>query len=91
MNFHNGFNVEVETVLHNRHLALQRSELHEYVPSSTSSLYNEYVPEYKPVENPHKFMNDNKLNITFNPNTFNLANNYFNNATRNELLNIKIN
>jgi|TARA_Y200000002_G_C22669715_1_gene659454 hypothetical protein len=90
-NHKNGFNVDLETVLHNRHFALQNSELNEYVPSSTSSLYNHYIPASEPINNPHGLLNSDRELPTFNPNKYNIGKNIFNNSTRNQLLNIKNN
>jgi hypothetical protein len=89
--YKNGFNVDLETVLHNRQFALQRAELNEYVPSSTSTLYNDYIPKHEEVINPHPELNRIGQKKTFNPNKFNLGKNTFNNATRNQLLNINNN
>ena len=85
----NGFNVNLETVLQNRQFALQKTELDQYVPSSTSTLYNDYVPNFVPVNNPHTHLNNSKINNNFNPNTYNLAKHTFNNSTRTDLLNVK--
>ena len=85
----NGFNIDLETVLQNRHFALQKTELDQYVPSSTSTLYNDYVPNFVQVNNPHTHLNSVKINNNFNPNTYNLAKNTFYNSTRTDLLNIK--
>lgn len=82
----NGFNVNLETVLQNRQFALQKTELDQYVPSSTSTLYNDYVPNFVPVNNPHTHLNNSKINNNFNPNTYNLAKHTFNNSTRTDLL-----
>ena len=85
----NGFNVDLETVLHNRQFALQRSELNEYVPSSTSTLYNDYIPNGVAVNNPHNLLNTSNISRNFNPNKYNLGKNTFHNYTRNQLLNVK--
>lgn len=85
----NGFNIDLETVLQNRQFALQKTELDQYVPSSTSTLYNDYIPNFKPVENPHPHLNNVKISNDFNPNTYNLAKNTFYNSTRADLLNVK--
>tara|TARA_B100001057_G_C22644233_1_gene869468 strand:- start:498 stop:959 length:462 start_codon:yes stop_codon:yes gene_type:complete len=85
----NGFNVNLETVLQNRQFALQKTELDQYVPSSTSTLYNDYVPNFVPVNNPHTHLNNSKINNNFNPNSYNLAKHTFNNSTRTDLLNVK--
>tara|TARA_A100001015_G_C14965631_1_gene702812 strand:- start:176 stop:637 length:462 start_codon:yes stop_codon:yes gene_type:complete len=89
INVKDGYNADLETVLQNRHFALQRSELNEYVPSSTSSLYNDYIPEKTNSSNPHPFLNNVGQKPSFNPNKYNLGGQRFNNATRNQLLNIK--
>ena len=88
-NHKNGFNVDLETVLHNRQFALQKSELNEYVPSSTSTLYNDYIPASETINNPHSLLNNDREFPTFNPNRYNIGKNTFNNPTRNQLLDIK--
>ena len=88
-NVKEGLNTDLETVLQNRHFALQRSELNEYVPSSTSTLYNAYVPPQSATNNPHPLLNNVGQKPAFNPNKYNLGSQRFNNPTRNQLLNIK--
>jgi len=88
-NVKNGLNVDLETVLHNRHFALQRSELNEYVPSSTSTLYNEYIPYMNKTSNPHPYLNNMGIIQSFNPNKHNLGKQVFHNSTRSQLLNIR--
>ena len=85
----NGFNVDLETVLQNRQFALQKTELDQYVPSSTSTLYNNYRPNFVPVNDPHVHLNKININNNFNPNGYNLAKHTFNNSTRTDLLNVK--
>ncbi len=88
-NVKDGYNADLETVLHNRHFALQKSELNEYVPSSSSTLYNDYIPQQTGSDNPHPLLNNVGQKPAFNPNKYNLGGQRFNNATRNQLLNIK--
>jgi len=88
-NVKDGYSADVETVLHNRQFALQRSELNEYVPSSSSALYNDYIPQQTGSGNPHPLLNNVGQKPAFNPNKYNLGGQRFNNATRNQLLNVK--
>ncbi len=86
-----GFNVDLETVLQNRVFALQKSELNEYVPSSKSMLYNKYVPSGRIEENKHPLLSQQQPLFYFNPNKYNLGNQFFHNSTRTQLLNIQEN
>lgn len=80
-------NVDVETVLRNQAFALQKGDRGTYVPSSDSDLYNvEVVGRQEQQSHPGLFALQ-ELD-PFNPNTFNLGNDVFNNATRQQLKNI---
>lgn len=91
MDAKSGFNVDLETVLQNRQFALQRSELNEYVPSSKSMLYNEYIPSGRNETDPHGLLSQQQTFNSFNPDKYNLGKKIFNNSTRTQLLNVKNN
>jgi hypothetical protein len=74
-------NVDVETVLRNQAFALQKGDRSVYVPSTNSDLYvSEVVGRNETQTHPYLFKHDPLPN--FNPNTLNLGNDVFNNATR---------
>lgn len=74
-------NVDVETILRNQVFALQKADKAYYVPSSDSDLYKvTAVGRYE--EQPHEGLFDIPSLSNFNPNTMNIANNVFNNSTR---------
>lgn len=80
-------NVDVETVLRNQTFALQKGDKAFYVPSTNSDLYKVEVygkPEVQPFPG---LFNEQRLE-SFNPNTYNLGNDVFNNSTRQQLKNI---
>ena len=62
----NGFlnNVEHETYLRNQYFALQKGDKQNYVPKSSSELYNDYVFEKEGGEQPHPelFKKNNFIN-----------------------------
>ena len=74
-------NVDVETVLRNQQFALQKGDRHVYVPSSNSDLYVTEVTGRKEIQS-HPYLFKNETFSNFNPNTLNLGNDVFNNATR---------
>tara|TARA_R110002012_G_scaffold278402_2_gene466055 strand:+ start:3458 stop:4006 length:549 start_codon:yes stop_codon:yes gene_type:complete len=80
---YNGYaqNVDHESLLFNRFAPLQRGGQHEYIPGTNSHLYKEqkYVAN---KEIPFKHLNKEELFNPFNPNCYNLANNMFQNHTR---------
>lgn len=82
----NGFsnNVNTESTLRNQFFALQNCEQSEYIPSSTSDLYQTKV-DYVPQKQSHPLLFDKPDLEPFNPNTCNLGNNLFNNHTRYQL------
>ena len=82
----NGFsnNVNVESSLRNQFFALQNCEQSEFVPESTSDLYQTKV-DYKPQKQTHTLLFDKPDLEPFNPNVLNLGNNIFNNHTRYQL------
>tara|TARA_A100001011_G_C14146389_1_gene772059 strand:- start:22 stop:528 length:507 start_codon:yes stop_codon:yes gene_type:complete len=77
-------NVNLESTLRNQFFALQKCEQSEYVPSSKSDLYNTKI-DYKPVQQNHPLLFEKQDFNHFNPNVFNLGNEFFNNSTRNQL------
>lgn len=80
-------NVDVETVLRNQAFALQKGDKSVYVPSSNSDLYiTEVVGRNETQTHPYLFKDDPLPN--FNPNTLNLGNDVFNNATRQQFKSI---
>jgi hypothetical protein len=76
-------NVNVESSLRSQFFALQHCEQSEYVPSSSSDLYNVYVPP-NPVKQPFPNLFKKEVFDHSNPNPHNLGNNFFNNNTRND-------
>jgi hypothetical protein len=76
-------NVNVESTLRSQFFALQNCEKSEYVPSSTSDLYNVYVPP-KPVKQPYAGLFKKEIFDHCNPNPNNLGSKFFNNSTRTE-------
>lgn len=80
-------NVDIETVLRNQVFALQKGDRSVYVPSSNSDLYmHEVVGRNETQTHPYLFKNEPLPN--FNPNTLNLGNEVFNNATRQQFKSI---
>lgn len=80
-------NVDIETVLRNQVFALQKGDKSVYVPSSNSDLYMyEVVGRNETQTHPYLFKNEQLPN--FNPNTLNLGNEVFNNATRQQFKSI---
>ena len=77
-------NINTESILRNQFFALQNCEQSEYVPSSTSDLYQTKI-DYKPVQQNHPLLFEKSDLAPFNPNTSNVGNNLFNNHTRNQL------
>jgi hypothetical protein len=83
-------NVNVESSLRRQFFGLQDCEQAEYVPSSSSDLYNVYVPP-KPEKQPFPNLFKKESFDPFNPNPNNLGNNFFNNFTRVENRNLVAN
>lgn len=80
---YNGYasNIDHESTLFNRFAPLQRGGQHLFVPDSRSELYNEHnYANGRPI--PFKQLNKQELFNPFNPNKCNLANNLFQNHTR---------
>jgi hypothetical protein len=80
----NGFaaNVNQESKLKNMFFALQNCEQGDYIPSSDSDMYKHRVPDSNRVENPFHYLSQPQHFDNFNPNTCNIGQNFFNNATR---------
>ena len=76
-------NVNIESSLRSQFFALQHCEQSEYVPSSSSDLYNVYVPP-NPVKQPFPNLFKKDFFDLYNPNPHNLVKNFFNNNTRND-------
>lgn len=81
-------NVDIETILRNQAFALQKGDRATYVPSSNSDLYINEVVGRKEIQT-HPYLFSNNYFDNFNPNTFNLGNEVFNNATRQQFKNIQ--
>jgi hypothetical protein len=79
-------NVNVESSLRNQYFALQKCNQSEFVPSTDSDLYKTTV-DFKPMQQTHPLLFDKQDFSPFNPNTFNLGNNLFNNHTRYDIKN----
>jgi hypothetical protein len=74
-------NVDVETILRNQTFALQKADNSYYIPSSNSDLYNvTAVGRYE--EQTHIGLFEKAELSRFNPNKINIANDMFNNSTR---------
>jgi hypothetical protein len=80
-------NVDVETILRNQAFALQKGDRAAYIPSSKSDLYNvEVVGRQEQQQFPGLF--SPQILQPFNPNKYNLAQDVFYNATRQQLKNV---
>lgn len=82
-------NVDVETNLRNQTFALQKGDRAFYVPATSSDLYNVEVHGTYEIQ-PFPGLFAIETLESFNPNTYNLGNDIFNNATRQQLKNISI-
>ena len=78
-------NINTESTLRSQFFALQSSDRHEYVPDSTSQLYNEYTPTFGTPMQTHASLNREDDFDTVNPNSYNLGWQTFNNNTRIQL------
>lgn len=80
-------NVNTESLLRNQYFAVQKADQAQYVPDSSSELYNEMEPiNGDPQENDLMFREE-PFN-QFNPNTLNLGKEQLNNFTRQQLRNL---
>lgn len=77
-------NVNIESTLRNQFFALQDCEQSQYVPSSSSDLYKNYIPP-KPVKQPYPGLFRREVFDHYNPNINNLGKQLFNNTTRNDI------
>jgi len=82
-------NVDVETILRNQVFALQKGDKSAYVPSSKSDLYNTEVVGRQEQQTFPGLFSPQTLQ-PFNPNTYNLAQDVFNNSTRQQLKNVSM-
>lgn len=83
-------NINTESLLHNQFFALQKCDQSEYIPSSTSDLYNAFSSgSEQSVEQPYPNLFVPPVIYTkFNPNTCNIGNNLFDNFTRQQIKNL---
>ena len=79
--------VNDESRLRNQFFAIQKCEKSEYVPPSTSDLYN-YKINSQPVHQPFPKLFEEQQFNKFNPNVCNLGKNLFDNSTRVQLKNL---
>lgn len=80
--------VNVESQLRNQFFALQKCEQSEFVPSSTSDLYQTKV-DFTQQKQTHPLLFDKPDLEPFNPNTHNLGTSLFNNHTRYQIKDIE--
>tara|TARA_B100001094_G_scaffold225675_1_gene219918 strand:+ start:4044 stop:4598 length:555 start_codon:yes stop_codon:yes gene_type:complete len=73
--------VDHESTLFNRFAPLQKGGQHSYIPNSKSELYKEHIYSNNQLVQ-FKQLNKKELFNPFNPNKCNLANNMFQNHTR---------
>ena len=74
-------NINTESTLRNQFFALQKCEQSEWVPSSTSDLYQTKL-DFVPQQQTHPLLFDKPDFTPFNPNNMNIAKKIFNNHTR---------
>ena len=77
-------NIDVESVLRNKSFALQYCDQANYIPSTTSDLYNVEVTS-RPVQQPFPGLFVQHVLSPFNPNPLGLGSDVFNNSTRQQL------
>lgn len=80
-----GYNVNEESILRNQIFALQKGSQKEYVPNSTSNLYQWTFENKNPVSQPHDLLFIEPKFNDFNPNQLNLGYSLFHNSTRAQL------
>lgn len=87
---YNGYaaHVDHESILFNRFAPLQRGGHHAFVPHSRSELYNEHQYNHNKQQIPFTLLNKKELFNPFNPNKQHLANNMFENHTRQQTKNL---
>ena len=81
--------VDDESKLRSQFFALQKCEQSEYVPSSTSDLYEVAVTS-RPVTQTHPLLFQSNNMAPFNPNPCNLGNNFLYNHTRQQVKDIPL-
>lgn len=80
--------VNVESTLRNQFFGLQKCDQSEYVPSSTSDLYNVRIDSRK-IHQTHPLLFKTEKFAPMNPDPFNLTNRVFNNSTRTDIKNVE--
>jgi len=87
---YNGYasHVDHESMLFNRFAPLQRGGRHAFIPHSQSELYNEHAYNHNQQHIPFTLLNKKELFNPVNPNKHNLANNMFENHTRQQTKNL---
>jgi len=80
-----GYNANDESILRNQIFALQKGSQKEYVPNSTSNLYQWNFYDNNPVHQPHDLLFKEEKFPDFNPNKLNLGYSLFHNSTRAQL------
>lgn len=80
-----GYSVNEESILRNQIFALQKGSQKEYVPNSTSNLYQWSFQTTNKVEQPHDLLFIEPKFNEFNPNKLNLGYSLFHNSTRAQL------
>jgi hypothetical protein len=87
---YNGYasHVDHESILFNRFAPLQRGGQHEFIPHSRSELYNEHQYNHNKQHIPFALLNKKEYFNPFNPNKEDLANNIFENHTRQQTKNL---
>lgn len=78
-------NVSLESSLRNQFFALQKCEQSEWVPSTNSDLYSALVTAQPDVKQTHPGLFATSDFNSYNPNTNNIANELFNNHTRQQI------
>ena len=82
---YNGFasQINTESKLRNQFFALQNCDANEYIPGSDSDLYNNKIaPENPAIVQKFPYLFEKPMFNSFDPNSCNLGNNFFNNNTR---------
>lgn len=83
-------NINVESKLRNQYFAIQKNDRAKYIPSKSSDLYNTHVIGNN-IQQPFPgLFKENNL-AKFNPNKYNVDNMIFNNNTRVQYKNVKVN
>jgi hypothetical protein len=80
-----GYSVNEESILRNQIFALQKCSQKEYVPNSTSNLYQWSFQNSNVIQQPHDLLFKEEKFCDFNPNKLNLGCSLFHNSTRAQL------